>query len=84
MNHFLPNLFIPGVAKSGTTTLHDLLDSHPYICMSELKEPVYWNNVKFNNFKLKKSNGTQICFIIKMLLFLENQQHHTCFIQISS
>ncbi len=49
-NKFYPNLFIPGAAKSGTTTLHELLDLHPDISMSSVKEPVFWNNKKFNNY----------------------------------
>ena len=49
MVHFKPNLFIPGAAKSGTTTLHNLLNNHPDICMSSNKEPVYWNNAEFDN-----------------------------------
>jgi len=47
-----PNLFIPGAAKSGTTSLHELLDLHPDICMSTTKEPVFWN--KNNNTDFKK------------------------------
>jgi hypothetical protein len=35
----LPNLFIIGAAKSGTTSLHHYLDAHPEISMSEPKEP---------------------------------------------
>jgi hypothetical protein len=35
----LPNLFIVGAAKSGTTSLHNYLDAHPDICMSAPKEP---------------------------------------------
>lgn len=54
MEHFCPNLFIPGAAKSGTTSLHELLDIHPDICMSSNKEPVYWNSFEFNNFDCKK------------------------------
>jgi hypothetical protein len=46
-NKFLPNLFIPGAAKSGTTTLHELLDLHPDISMSKVKEPGYWKSVNF-------------------------------------
>ena len=38
-----PNLFIPGAAKSGTTSLHELLDVHADICMSSIKEPIFWN-----------------------------------------
>ena len=48
--HFKPNFFIPGAAKSGTTSLHELLDTHPDISMSKEKEPVYWNNKLFNEF----------------------------------
>ena len=50
-NKFLPNLFIPGAAKSGTTTLHELLNLHPDISMSSLKEPVFWNNKKFEKYE---------------------------------
>ena len=49
--HFKPNFFIPGAAKSGTTSLHELLDIHPDISMSKEKEPVYWNNKLFNEFE---------------------------------
>jgi len=49
--HFKPNFFIPGAAKSGTTSLHELLDTHPDISMSNEKEPVYWNNKLFNEFE---------------------------------
>lgn len=36
---WLPNLFIIGAAKSGTTSLHLYLDAHDEIAMSEPKEP---------------------------------------------
>lgn len=49
-NKFLPNLFVPGAAKSGTTTLHELLNLHPEISMSKVKEPVFWNNKKFDKY----------------------------------
>jgi hypothetical protein len=35
----LPNLFIVGAAKCGTTSLHFYLDQHPSISMSTVKEP---------------------------------------------
>lgn len=34
----LPNFFVIGAAKSGTTSLHDYLGQHPQICMSVVKE----------------------------------------------
>lgn len=46
MNHkinLLPNLFILGAAKSGTTTLFHLLDQHPEIFMSFEKEPMFFS-----------------------------------------
>ena len=38
----LPNLFIIGAMKSGTTSLHHYLAEHQRIFMSELKEPGYF------------------------------------------
>lgn len=49
MNYVYPNLFIPGAAKSGTTSLHELLNLHPDICMSSVKEPVFWNKEGFKH-----------------------------------
>lgn len=37
-----PNLFIIGAMKSGTTSLHEYLDTHPQIEMSQEKEPGYF------------------------------------------
>src|SRR5215469_1214124 len=37
-----PNLFVIGAMKSGTTSLHEYLNSHPQIAMSEWKEPAFF------------------------------------------
>ncbi len=37
-----PNLFVIGAMKSGTTSLHEYLNSHPQIAMSREKEPGYF------------------------------------------
>jgi Sulfotransferase domain len=39
----LPNLFIIGAAKAGTTSLHDVLRQHPEIFMTEIKEPGFFS-----------------------------------------
>lgn len=39
MTQYVCNLVIPGAAKSGTSSLHELLDQHSKICMSRPKEP---------------------------------------------
>lgn len=43
MTEFLCNLVLPGAAKSGTSSLHALLDRHPDICMSRPKEPQFFS-----------------------------------------
>jgi hypothetical protein len=37
-----PNLFIIGAMKAGTTSFHNMLNQHPEISMSTIKEPVYF------------------------------------------
>ncbi len=44
MNKKKPNLFILGVAKSGTTTLADSLRQHPNIFITPWKEPTYFSS----------------------------------------
>jgi hypothetical protein len=46
-----PNLFIPGAGKSGTSSLHELLNCHPEISMSTIKEPHFWTSPNFNSFE---------------------------------
>jgi len=40
----LPNLFIIGASKCGTTSLYHLLEKHDECCMSLVKEPHYFNS----------------------------------------
>ena len=39
---FLPNLFIIGAVKCGTTSLHNWLGEHPQVFMSPVKEPNFF------------------------------------------
>lgn len=39
----LPDFFIIGAAKSGTTSLHDYLSKHPALWMSSVKEPCFFD-----------------------------------------
>ena len=73
MLHFKPNLFIPGAAKSGTTSLHNLLNQHPEICMSTVKEPGYWKNERFKHFKdIEKENYSNLFIKSKHKIFGES------------
>jgi hypothetical protein len=38
----LPNFFLAGVSKAGTSALHSYLDQHPQIYMSPIKEPTFF------------------------------------------
>lgn len=38
----MPNFFVVGAAKSGTTSLHNYLDQHPQVSMSTVKEPNFF------------------------------------------
>lgn len=66
--HFLPDFFIPGVAKCGTTTLHDLFEKHPQISMSKIKEPGYWKNKKFKDFSEMEISNYKNLFTNKSVL----------------
>ena len=47
----LPNFFIVGAPKAGTTSLYHYLDQHPAIYMSPIKEPYYFSaELKPENF----------------------------------
>jgi hypothetical protein len=39
----LPNLFLVGAAKAGTTSIHALLDAHPSVFMSRIKETNFFS-----------------------------------------
>ena len=38
----VPNFFIVGAPKAGTTALYAHLDQHPQVYMSPMKEPCYF------------------------------------------
>lgn len=44
MNKFLPNFFIIGAPKAGTTSLSEYLKTHPNIFIPEIKEPHFFND----------------------------------------
>jgi hypothetical protein len=47
----LPNFFLVGAAKAGTTSFYNYLDQHPAIFMSPIKEPSYFSSeVRPENF----------------------------------
>jgi Sulfotransferase family len=39
----MPNLFIVGAAKAGTTALYDYLTQHPHVFLSRVKEPMFFS-----------------------------------------
>lgn len=45
MTKKLPNLFIVGAPKAGTTSLYRYLNQHPEVFMSKIKEPNYFSGI---------------------------------------
>ena len=43
----MPNLFIIGAAKAGTTALYDYLAQHPQIFVSQAKEPMFFSRDEY-------------------------------------
>lgn len=54
MNNNYPKFLIVGAAKSGTTTLHQLLKEHPEIYMPERKELNFWYTYGRNDWAILK------------------------------
>src|SRR4249919_676933 len=47
----VPNFFLAGAPKAGTTSLYHYLDQHPEIYMSPIKEPCYFSDeIRYENF----------------------------------
>jgi hypothetical protein len=57
----LPNVFIPGAQKSGTTTLCSALDHHPEVIVSTPKEPAFFSRAA----NLSRPEMYQECFRAK-------------------
>ena len=43
----MPNLFIIGAAKAGTTALYDYLTQHPQVFLSQAKEPMFFSREEY-------------------------------------
>jgi hypothetical protein len=41
----MPNLFIIGAAKAGTTAFYDYLTQHPQVFLSQIKEPMFFSRL---------------------------------------
>jgi len=50
MNATLPNFFIVGAAKAGTTSLHYYLQQHPDIFLPSMKESFFFSGFRRNSF----------------------------------
>lgn len=51
LNNRIPNLFLVGAPKSGTTAIYEFLNAHPEVYMSPIKEPHYFSkDIKEENF----------------------------------
>jgi len=51
MKQVIPNVFIIGAPKCGTSSMAAYLSEHPNVCMSTPKEPTYFSNDLWQNTK---------------------------------
>jgi hypothetical protein len=56
----LPNFFIVGAPKAGTTSLYHYLDQHPDVYMSPIKEPCHFSEeIRLQNFSEERLPGVE-------------------------
>jgi Sulfotransferase family len=61
--HHLPNFFLVGAPKAGTTSLYHYLAQHPDIYMSPIKEPCHFSTeVRPENFSHEMRAGVEAAF----------------------
>ena len=72
----LPNFMCIGAAKSGTTTLYDILKQHPEIFIPAFKEPHFFdipenynNGIEWYEKNYFRNINTKTIFSIWMLIF---------------
>jgi hypothetical protein len=73
----VPNFFIAGAPKAGTTTLYHWLASHPQVYMSPIKEPSYFSpEAHPENFSIRyQATGRQQMIELKSALRSELRQN---------
>jgi hypothetical protein len=49
-NNIIPNLFLIGWTRTGTSSLHEYLKQHPEVFMSPLKGPAFFGNIPNSRF----------------------------------
>ena len=69
MKNILPNFFIVGAAKAGTTSLYNYLEQHPDIFLPKNKEPKYFVN-EFLNLP-QNGNGDKLTYDLMIKSFNE-------------
>jgi hypothetical protein len=61
--HRLPNFFLVGAPKAGTTSLYNYLAQHPDIYMSPIKEPCHFSTeIRPENFSEEMRAGVEAAF----------------------
>jgi hypothetical protein len=69
-----PNLFLIGAMRAGSTSIHMLLDQHPEIFMSQVKEPMYFV-AEAMRCELKKGDNADLAR--RLSQFVKHRQHAT-------
>ena len=59
----IPNFFVVGAARSGTTSLSRYLAEHPQVYMSPVKEPGYFARDVISGWRLRDENPRDSCVL---------------------
>lgn len=86
MKHIKPNFFLIGAAKSGTTTLANMLSLHSHVYISPIKEPNYFStDIDINSFSTDYKKNTFFAdesyfrhkpLRLQHLSFIRNEHHY--------
>lgn len=78
----LPNFFIAGAAKCGTTALYDYLSQHPQVYMSPIKEPNYFaTDIQHSHIRQNVKDRIELLNIERYISSDMRQRVHRAFIR---
>ena len=71
-----PNFIIIGAMKAATTSLYTYLKQHPDVFMTNIKEPMFFNNFKtVDNYILKGRKGNKISTLKEYYALFDNAKN---------
>ena len=80
----MPNFFILGAAKAGTTTLYEILREHPNVFLSYVKEPQFFSNDRLYARGIENYLSTHFSGSEEFACRGEATPHYLCFDKVAT